>query len=371
MLVVILSSCSKEGSKENDSDAVSFTFDTKAVQSFSAESTFRIMMYNENDRGFGESSNGEKLTGTYYLKENVPELVACELNDDGSLVKEADGTVKENPENGVNGVNGKINLVLVSPGVICNDDGSFDFVPDADQSILVSAPELRTVGGYGPVRLKNPQYDPRSTLSFEFYKKPEVDDFTVVDSKVEIIGVQEKDEVVKIYPALRQVRMLSNSHARTMPLTADAARTPAPSLNDYQLFYYTGEDDVLHVASGIYASKEEAYEYLGILSSANVLNGNYIYMSCVLSQKGREIQMRMPLNDKILELRPQYHYVYKVLVESDYINVMLEVYDGTSTDWSPGGTISSEIGTLSETIQIGRWVNNGWESAGNIDFVVG
>ena len=239
---------------------VRFSIDTKAVQSAVVGSTYRIMMYNQSDRGYRQS-------GTYYLKEGVADLIACELTDEG---------VVEKPEMGINGVSDKVYLVLASPGMQCNDDGSFDFTPDAAGNFYLNEPELKTVGGYGPVRFTKPLYDSRSTIAFEFYKKPGVVDFSVIDSEVKVIGVQNLNETVRVYPALRQVKMAALRQERELSLTYNADHTVVPSVNNYELFYSTGTP--LYVASGIYASRQEAASRLGVTISSNVLDGEYIYI---------------------------------------------------------------------------------------------
>ena len=332
-----------------------FSLDTKAIQPAVTGTTYRVMMYSQNDRSYRQS-------GTYYIKQDVADLIACEITETG---------VVERPEMGINGVSDKVYLVLASPGISCNDDGSFDFIPDAAGSFYLNEPELKTVGGYGPVRFTKPLYDPRSTIKFEFYKKQDVADFIVEDSKVNVIGVQDVNEKVCIYPALRQVKMASSRQEREMSLTYDMNHTVNPSVNNYELFYSTSMP--LYVASGIYAPKNEAASYLGVVVTSNILDGEYIYMSCRMRQSGRDFEIRMPLNDQILELMPQHDYVYRILVESDYVGVVLDVYDGSNNGWQTGGDSSSNIGTLSKTIQIGRWTINGWQSAndGGIDFTIG
>ena len=351
--LILLVSCTKVQTESEG--AVIFSLDTKAVQSAVVGTTYRVMMYSQNDRGYRQS-------GTYYLKQGVADLIACEITETG---------VVENPEMGINGVSDKVYLVLASPGISCNDDGSFDFIPDAAGNFYLNEPELKTMGGYGSVRFTKPLYDPRSTIAFEFYKKPGVDNFTVVDSRIKVIGVQDVNEKVRIYPALRQVKMASNKQEREMSLTYDQSHTVNPSANNYELFYSTSTP--LYVASGIYASQQEAASRLGVVVSSNVLHGEYIYMACNIIQAGRNVEIRMPLNDQILELMPQHNYVYRILVESDYVGVELDVYDGSTNDWQIGGDSSSNIGTLSKTIQVGRWTINGWQSAndGGIDFTIG
>lgn len=350
---VLLTACTKV--QNVSEETMKFTLDTKAVQAVSSGSTYRILMYNEKDRGYRQS-------GTYYKKQEVADLIACELGDNGEFLA-------EDPDKGINGVSDKVYLVLASPGMKCNDDGSFDLVPDAGGDFYLNAPELKTVGGYGPVRLSKPLFDPRSTIGFEFYKKPGIAPFAVKESKVRIIGAQNVNESVKVYPALRQVKMASDNQIREITLEYDSNHTVTPDANGYELFYSTSNP--LSVASGIYASKQEAADYLGINLTSNLFDGSYIYMTCFINQGGRDVEIRMPLSDKILELKPQHNYVYRVMVESDYISVVLDVYDSTANDWQAGADISSSIGTLTETLEIGKWTLEGWQPAGNIDYTIG
>lgn len=351
LIVILISACSKVQSVKDDPV---FSLDTKAVSSLPNGSTYRIMMYEELDRSYIQS-------GTYYSKSGVEELVACRLDDYGAFQD-------EDASYGINGVSDKVNLVLASPGIKCNDDGSFDFVPDASDKFYVNAPKLMSVGGYGKIRFTEVLYDSRSKISFEFYKKSGLADFSLVDESVKVIGVNALNETVRIYPALRQVKMESNSHEREITLSP----VSSPQAEDgYECFYYTSDASVLTIASGIYAPKEEAFSYLDIPLSNNVLDGDFIYMSCSINQNDRIIKIRMPLNAENIEMKPQYHYVYKVLVESDYVTVTLDIYDGSNTDWEAGGDSSSSIGALSSTIVIGEWRDGGWQSAGDIGFEIG
>ena len=113
--------------------------------------------------------------------------------------------------------------------------------------------------------------------------------------------------------------------------------------------------------------------------TTNLLDGNHIYMSCTIMQGERPLDIRLPLNDKSIEMLPQHHYVYKFFVESDYISVSLDVYNSNSgsndwenpTDGTDGDTTTSTVGTLVNTISIGSWTDDGWQSSGDIGFEIG
>lgn len=350
MALLFLQGCSK---LQPGADSVVFSLDTKAIVSAEDNKTFRVMLFNEQDRSFVQS-------GTYYKAAGETALVACELN--------AGAFVKEDASKGINGFSGNANVVLVSPGIMNYNDGSLDYNPDQG-GLYVNAPKVYAIGRYGAITLTDPLYEPKSTISFEFYQKEGVRGFSIADDKVMIVGVNAQKEKVRIYPALRQVVMASNSQEREIHLTK--IQTPThPNENNY-LKYNTADANKLHIASGIYAPKDVAHNYLKILSGVNVKDGDYIYMSCTMTQGTRTFNLRLPLNAENVEMLPQYHYVYKVLVESDYISVVLDVYDNSSNDWQGGGGGSSNVGTLSNSIKIGEWSDNGWTSAGDIGFEIG
>lgn len=342
------------------------SLETKASASLPVGSTYRIMMFKQNDRSYMAAN-----TGTYYAKEGVSYLVACNVKQDGTY----DG---EDETKGINGVNDDVYVVLSSPGKSSYNDGSFDFNPESPADFLVNAPERKRIGTYGKITLNNPLYSPFSTIQFEFYKKPEVADFTIKNGVVNVIGVQAEDETVKVYPAIRQVRMAASGGVRSVILTQDLSHAVEPSRN-YECFYKTSDENVLQIASGIYAPKEEVATYLGMDYTTNLLDGNHIYMSCTIMQGERPLDIRLPLNDKSIEMLPQHHYVYKFFVESDYISVSLDVYNSNSgsndwenpTDGTDGDTTTSTVGTLVNTISIGSWTGDGWQSSGDIGFEIG
>ena len=357
LVLLVLSGCSRDWDEMDEAASSSFVLDTKVVKP-DAGDTFRVLMFDEDARGYLGS-------GSYYIKAGTDELVACRLDTDGS-------NPQEDPDMGIKEVRyEQVNLVLVSPGVEGYGDGSFDYYPDSDRNFYVTAPELKTIGGYGKVRLGNPLYEPRVSLSFEFYKKPEVDDFSVNANQLKVIGVQGKDAPVRIYPALRQVSYTPVE--RAVGLTYDPDHTVTPGVKNYERFYYTANQDTLSIAAGIYAPKQDAVEYLGVIKTDNVLDGNYLYLFCTVNQAGRNIDIQMPLNDRFIELLPQNRYVYKVLIESDYITLLLDVYNGSGHGgWESGGENSETVGGLSETIEIGTWKFEDWPSSGgDIDFDIG
>ena len=339
-----------------EAEALRFSLDTKTPEALAKESTYRVQIFGLEDRSYKA-----KNTGTYRTVEGEELLVPCVVDDDGQFVPNQTG-------GGMNGINGDVYLVLSSPARAYNDDGSFYYTPDNPGDFYVNAPENKKIGDYGTISFRSPLFRPYSTISFEFYKKPDVEDFSVQDGSVKVMGVQGLREEVKIYPALRQVSIGSARQERKVDLS-DGRNESVSSMKNYELLFKTKEADRLKIASGIYAPKSEAAKYLGLNYTTYLLDGDYIYMSCIVLQGGRALEVRLPLNDKTIEMMPQHNYVYKLLVESDYIHVSLDVYGETDNDWEEEASDSS-VGELINTIQLGAWVNNSWQPLDNIGFEI-
>ena len=74
--LLFLLGCDKLQPSDNP---VVFSLDTKAIVGVKDQETFRIMLYNEQDRSFVQ-------TGAYYKKAGESALVACQLADDGTFM---------------------------------------------------------------------------------------------------------------------------------------------------------------------------------------------------------------------------------------------------------------------------------------------
>ena len=175
----LLLCCSQEEplASEQEDAPVRFDIDTRVGEPVTAGTTYRIMAYHalENTNQFLFVR-----TGTYYLKEAVPdggfaELTACRLDDDGTNPV-SDATA------GLNGLSGTYYLIFVSPGVKNNPDGSFSVNPRTDKFVASKLPESKVIGPYGRVSMTTPMMEYRAMVGIDFYKanNPSVDAFEIL-----------------------------------------------------------------------------------------------------------------------------------------------------------------------------------------------
>lgn len=339
MAGMLLLSCTKDDSSA--SPDVRFSTDTYGV---AAGTTYRIMAYstvNGNDR------YSLLQTGTYYLKEQDDEaLTACSKNDQGKWT--------DDPQGGLNGANGNFYLVFVSPAVDNNDDGSFSFVP-SEGEFRSSTPENKSIGGYGLIRMNNKLLDRRAAIGINFYKlnDPTVDEFEIEELKLDGAGVL--GEPIDLFPATRQVNV-GEGEDRTIAVTlTEEDRQKTNAAGDI-LYYSTAVKDRVLVASAIYAPKDKVAEILDTEYTSHLLESDYIYMDCRLSQGSRrDINIRMPLTSGMKELQPQHTYTFNITVKSNYISVTVDVFDQSSNAWQDGGSDGGTIEKPDFTVKLGTW----------------
>lgn len=359
-----LASCTKEESAAGNADGapIRIGIDTRAGE-VTEGTTYRIMTYYTD-----ENSNRFKFvkTGTYYLKNATDEeLTACRLKDDGS-----DPT--DDSDAGLNGADGNFLLVFVSPGVINNDDGSFSFVPTRD-AFRASTPESKTIGGYGLITMSNKLLDRRARIGINFYKSnsESVEEFTISDLRLSGAGAD--GETVRLFPATRQAEVSKDA---TIAITLTREDGTVTNEEGNPLYYSTAESDRIHVASAIYAPKDEAAEILGTRYTDHIRESGYLYMTCSLSQgERRDIPIRMSLTSRIPELLPQHIYQFNITVSSNYISAEVYVYDQTGNEWQEGGNGGGTIETPEYSVRLGTWriVGKGddWETVEIPDQTIG
>ena len=340
-------SCSEKADKLSDEQ--SFIVETKAAEAVVPNTTYRVIAY------YGTSSTTQRYqyvsSGTYQAVEGERLLVSCELNDDGTWKS-------DNSASALNGMSGSYYLVLASPGKAINSDGSFQFTPDSESDNLkFNRPMLSTLGGYGAITFTNALYDNRSKMSFKMYKNisDDVENFTVTDAYV--TSVNAKNETVKIYPSIRQVKVADLSAHRPVVLTeANKAKD-----NTGHLLYY--ESEVLTVASGYFAPKSVVASQLSLSSAAQsyLVESNYIYFGCKLAQGDRDpVSIRIPINATAPELKPQMNYVYRVTISSNFISLAVDIFDASTNPWQDGGSFNESISTPSQSYVVGTWSFNQW-----------
>ena len=347
ILLSAVISCSEKA--EKPSDGQSFMLETKAAGAVTPNTTYRVIAY------YGTSSTTQRYqyvsSGTYQAVEGERLLVSCELNDDGTWKS-------DNSASALNGMSGSYYLVLASPGKAINSDGSFQFTPDSEtDNLKFNRPMLSTLGGYGAIEFTNPLYDNRSRMSFKIYKNSseDVESFRVTDTYV--TSVNAKNETVKIYPSIRQVKVADPSAHRPVVLTeANKAKD-----NTGHLLYYESEE--LTVASGYFAPKSVVASSLGLGSAAQsyLVESSYIYFGCKLAQGDRDpVSIRIPINATAPELKPQMNYVYRVTISSNFISLAVDIFDASTNQWQDGGSSDESISTPSQSYVVGTWSFNQW-----------
>lgn len=376
-------SCSRELREEVAPERVRFGIDTRASDGgLTAGTTYRVMAYDQTSLNLA-------LTGTYLLESlpgegEVAELKPCALHDDGSL--DAEGEVTDV----FTGQNKTYSFVFVSPGVKNNDDGSFDIdmkrlKETGCRFVASEQPEIKTIGRYGRIVMKNKMKECRARIGFAFYKSPAagVGDFRIDDLCISSAG--DGTETVQFYPAKRQVKVGSLTSVIPIKLTPSTEKTEDENGNS--LHFTTEEANMAAIVPAIYAPRSKTAEILNT-AEENLQESEYLLMQCKLIQgeegHEREMPVVLPLTVKTKEcaILPQRNYIYRVVVKSNYISLSVDVYDasvGNPNDWEnirPGddeGTIGGEA----DTIYLGTWEivqdtdGNGWELNKVDDQIIG
>lgn len=359
-----LAACTKEmdnGSSEGSAGNIIPRFSVKTLEGVTAgeETTYRIITYEGNTNIYQYQL---KYTGTYYWKKITDEeLTACDVDDNGTFKG-------ENLAAGMNGASGKLLLVAVSPGVKHGENGTFQFVPTTTP-FKSSYPELTSIGGYGHIPV-NALKDCRATVALKIYKNKNVSFNQLEISDPKLLGAGGDGELVTLYPASRQVAV--SEKAIDIKLTAVHGNGEKDN-EDNPLYYTTEKADWIYVAAAIYAPLEETEKYLGGQTEYLYKDGNYLYMTCKLTQNNQvNVPILMPLTPKMPELLPQHHYTFKILISSTYITASVDVFDKSSNDWQDGNNEEnggdyeeSEITKPNYTVELGTWRiagnGNDWE----------
>lgn len=338
---MLLLSCTKDNSPANQDMSVRFGTDTDGM---AAGTTYRIMAYSTVN---GEDRYSLLQTGTYYLKNQDDEaLTACSRNSQGEWT--------DDPQGGLNGANGNFYLVFVSPAVDNNPDGSFSFVP-SEGEFRSSTPESKSIGGYGLIRMNNKLLDRRAAIGINFYKldDPAVDEFKIEELTLDGAGVL--GEPIDLFPATRQVDVGEGGDRSIAITLTEEDRQKTNAAGDI-LYYSTAEKDRVFVASAIYAPKDKVAEILDTKYTYHLLESDYIYMNCRLSQGNRsDIDIRMPLTSEVKELQPQHTYAFNITIKSNYTSVTLDVFDQSSNTWQDGGNDGVAIEKPDFTVKLGTW----------------
>lgn len=346
-------SCSKDrpAASGQDDASVRFGIDTRA-EGVRAGTTYRIMFYYGSEDEYMYRPAG---SGTYYLKNDGDEILTpCRI--------EESGPVDDNLA-GLNGSTGTFYVFCVSPGTIANDDrGAFLVNPRKQEFITSERILAKDVGEYQLIYI-NRQVEYRTKIGIDFYQANNdvLGNFEI--SELEITGAGAEDEEVTIYPATIQVAASTDGLGLSLTPKQDGKVTDD---NGNRLIYKTVEP--VFIAPAIYAPKADVAELLRTNAIDNLCESDYLYMTCRMSQGGREpVDIRMPLTARkdMHRLNPQHIYRFRVIVSSDYIALEVDVF-GSTNDWEDGGSDGAWISKPDYTVKLGTWKiagngENDWE----------
>lgn len=365
MAIFCFISCSDDHPTRENNELVSFQLNSRADDDSDdlTSRTFRIVTYNptkytldqtgtfifQND----ENNLGEIILTPYPLSDNGD-------RDDSSTLSESESIIRKD---------GEYYLVVVSPGIKCNDDGSFsinlkDLQKDDNKLFLSENIESSDFRYYGSVKLKQKLLDYRSKIGFKFCKSDDADDFYVTD--LQIIGAGSMDEAVVLHPQRLQV-VTDPESVIDMTLT-DIRDNNKTDDEGNKIFYDTGENDLLSIVPGIYAPKDSVYKITGI-KTEYLKDTDYITMKCELQQGDRDpAHIHLNLSQSHPTFKPQNKYIYNIVIRSNYIIMTVDVYDDEkfiTNGWEFGGDDSCEISNP-DRITLGFWKivqteDKGWE----------
>lgn len=348
----LLLSCSQEeplASGAGGTLRCASVIDTRVGEPVTAGTTYRIMAYHalENTNQFLFAR-----TGTYYLKEAVPdggiaELTACRLDDDGTNPV-TDATA------GLNGLSGTYYLIFVSPGVKNNPDGSFSVNPRTDKFVASKLPESKVIGPYGRISMATPMMEYRTMIGIDFYKadNPSVDAFEISDLK--LVGAGAANEAVKVFPGSRQIEA-SKEGVLAVGLT-DRRTESETDAKGNPLYYQTLESDHVAIVPAIYAPKTEVAGILKTTAVGNLRESDYLYMTCI-HEAGHARQYPYPVaSDGAGGDAPDVAAAHLPFPGHHQLQLYQSggrCIDKTGNDWEDGGSEGGTIETPKYTVTLG------------------
>lgn len=357
------SSCSDDSPSVETDEAMSFQLSSRSNEGNDngVKATYRIVVYNS-------SSYTKIQTGTFIFKNdknNLGEevLTPFPLHDDGSpdyTSKLTDSIIRQG---------GLYNVLVVSPGIKCNSDGTFNFYlkdlqNDDNKIYFPESVEYINFSTYASVKISQKLYDNRSKIGFRFYKSNDADAFSI--SNLQIIGAGDMNEAVVLHPQRRQV-VTDPESIINMTLTdvKDGAETDAEG---NKLFYNTDNANMISIVPGVYAPKDSVAKKLNI-ASRYLVDTHFITMKCDLTQGNRDVvPIHLNFTQEQPIFKPQNRYIYNVVIKSNYIAMTVDVHNDAInvTEWEIGGNESSVISNP-DHIYLGMWKivqttdNTGWE----------
>lgn len=313
-----------------------------------AGTTLRFFAYNPsqqyNNHLLYLNDGASAKSCAYYVADAAsPYVTACTIAMDGTP------TAATNVNAGLNGAVGDVRMAITTPATVEYDNqGYLSYNPDADEGTpgyyRITPLMPLTLGGYGVITIDEPLREPRARIGVEFYKlnDEEIAPFTIQGSQgeehtISIIGSGAVNEVVKYLPTDSTVHATDDARNCIMQLTEEGAAETlqVPGEQREIKYYYTPLANYVYVAAGMY--------------DENILKGSF-----QLIQGVGHTNVTASLSQKLLEIKPQHTYTFKLVVTKTYINFSVDVYDDNSNDWQlPGDGIPIQIIANPETIELG------------------
>lgn len=356
-------SCTVDSPSVETDESLSFQLTSRSNNDINdmSVSTYRLVVYSYSDL--------KKLqTGTFVFQNaqnNLGEevLTPFPLLDDGSPDYNSSLTESIIRQDGL------YNVLVVSPGIKCNDNGSFNFnladLQNDDKRIYfpetVEYIDFRT---YASIKIKQKLLDNRSKIGFRFYKSDEADEFDV--SNLQIIGAGSLDETVVMHPQRQQV-VANPESALSLSLT-DVRTGGDVDSEGNKLYYNTADADLISIVPGVYAPKDSVAKIVN-LQSRYLVDTHYLTMKCELKQGNRDAApIHLNFTQEQPVFKPQNKYIYNIVVKSNYLIMTLDVHNDAINinEWEIGGNESSDISNPDHII-LGLWKivqspdNAGWE----------
>lgn len=330
------------------------------------ERTYRVVGGYYSDHDFSPKG---VITGTYRGIQGQ-KMIPCRLNPDGSIDETASD--EDHLKSGVASNAGTKLWMYISPGIELTDLSAYissvkynPYKTDLLMSADVIKKEVSSGIKFGALMER------RARLRFCVFigennnsvKELSIDKFT-------LLGASDPDIEINYLPWVPQVE--NNDLFTTVEMVEDMYDTT-------QTNRYVNANEI-YVASGYYAPKEIIRSLDSTCGLNYLVNSRYLSAEMTLKLGGQgEVNIAPLLTDKVILLKPMHEYTYNFIVNTEYVNVTLEVCDCGSHPqaWKQENTEDGDqvIGPLGDkvTIDLGKWKigdDNGWTPAVSEDQII-
>lgn len=352
-IVFFLSSCVETQPEYPDEEERPF-FRLASRSEDNGGRTYRLLFYKNED--FAYYGSGTYDIGKYDASSGAS-LRPRILNDDGSV----NDTVSVNdhkkayiqPEAGRS-----YQVVCVSPGVICHEDGGIDLNPNSDV-IMMTEKEKMEIKGFGHYKITKTLIEPRSKIHLKFFKDKIFNGKKVKIDNVKIYGAGSADDRVTYYPTTNQV-VFSEGREISVDIT-NLDNNTADSRDYIQI---AESKSPVYVISAIYAPKNIVQNMIGN-NSADYKDSNNIIVSFDLSQEGQDSgTVSLPITSQYPLLKPKYEYTYEFVIQKEYVQLIMKIQsDAVNDGWQSAVQGTQTIDDdYKITINVGTWciADGGW-----------